>query len=534
MGKKTTDDEARAAVNDAREESEVDVGDETGTTATTEALTDAERTSAIRAESNAVTSASPSAATDGAATDSAATDGTATSDARASAPETLFSPRYRWISIGMFSLILLAAFESLAVTTVMPAVSVDLNGQSLYALAFAGPLAVSVVGMVLAGNWSDRRGPRGALLAAVLLFTIGLIVAGTAQSMGVLVAGRLLHGLGGGAITVALYVIVARVYPAMLQPRIFAGFAAAWVIPSLIGPFLAGVVAQAFSWHWVFLGVVVLVIPALALVLPAVRGLSERPGADAAPWSISRIAWSALAAIAVLVLNLSADAVGVARWILPVAALAVLALALRPLLPVGTLRAASGLPGVVLFRGLIAGSFFGAEIYIPYLLTDQYGLTPVYAGLGLTLGGVTWAIGSQVQGRFAARLSHQACIRIGLALLGVGLAATIVMSVYELPAILLILCWGVGGAGMGLMYPRTSVMALQSAAPSDHGFTSSAISISDGIGSAVSIAVTAIVFVALTPFGGVWPFVGCFGLAAAIGLLAALISGRASVAAHVA
>ncbi|GAA3881931.1 MFS transporter [Leifsonia kafniensis] len=454
--------------------------------------------------------------------------------ATANANEGVLSPRYRWISIGMCSLILLAAFESLAVTTIMPAVSADLNGQSLYALAFAGPLAVSVVGMVLAGNWSDRRGPRGALLVSVLLFTIGLIIAGTAQTMEVLVAGRLLHGFGGGGITVSLYVIVARVYPALLQPRIFAGFAAAWVVPSLIGPFLAGVVAEAFSWHWVFLGVVVLVVPALAMVLPAVRGLGQKPSPDAAPWSISRIAWSALAAIAVLALNLSADADGVFRWILPVASVAVLALAVRPLLPVGTLRAASGLPGVVLFRGLIAGAFFGAEIYIPYLLTDQYGLTPVYAGLGLTLGGVAWGLASQVQGRYAATLSHQACIRIGLALLGVGLVAAIVTTVFALPALVLILGWGVGGAGMGIMYPRTSVMALQSASPAEQGFTSSAISISDGIGSALSIALTAIVFVALTPFGGAWPFVGCFALAAAIGLLAAVTSGRASVAPHAA
>jgi MFS family permease len=450
------------------------------------------------------------------------------------AGESVLSPRYRWISIGMCALIFLSAFESLAVTTIMPTVSVLLHGESLYALAFAGPLAVSVVGMVLAGNWSDRRGPRGALLASVLLFTIGLIVAGTAQSMGVLVAGRLLHGLGGGGITVALYVIVARVYPALLQPRIFAGFAAAWVIPSLVGPFLAGVVAEAFSWHWVFLGVVVLLVPALAMVLPALRGLGERPNPDAAPWSISRIAWSTLAAIAVLTLNLSASADGVARWILPAVAMVALALAVRPLLPAGTLRAASGLPGVVLFRGLIAGSFFGAEIYIPYLLTDQYHLTPVLAGLGLTLGGVAWGVAAQVQGRYAATLTHRACFQIGLVLLGVGLVAAIVSTILVLPSLVLILGWGFAGAGMGIMYPRTSVMSLQSSAPADQGFTSSAISISDGIGAALSIALTAIVFVALTPLGGVWPFAGCFALAALIGLLAALLSGRASVAPHVA
>ncbi|GAB3119062.1 MFS transporter [Glaciibacter psychrotolerans] len=430
--------------------------------------------------------------------------------------EGVLSPRFRWISVGMFSLILLSAFESMAVTTVMPGVSKLLGGESLYALAFAGPLAVSVVGMVLAGNWSDRRGPRGALLASVVLFTIGLIVAGTAQTMEVLVVGRLIHGLGGGAIIVALYVIVARVFPAILHPRIFAGFAAAWVIPSLIGPFLAGVVAETFTWHWVFLGVVLLVVPALIMVLPALRGMGNKLGPDAAPWSISRIAWSALAAVAVLTLNLSATAEGVARWLVPVVAIVVVALAVRPLLPVGTLRAAAGLPSVVLFRGIIAGAFFSAEIYVPYLLSSQYGLTPSMAGLALTLGGVAWAIASQVQGRYPIQLTHPRCFGIGLALLGFALAVAIVAPLSGMPPWALIVGWGFGGAGMGLMYPRTSVIALQASTVDNQGFVSSAISIADAIGSAACIALTGIVFVSLAALGGVWPFVGCFTLAALI------------------
>ena len=85
----------------------------------------------------------------------------------------VLSPRYRWISIGMFALIFLAAFEAMAVTAVMPAVAIDLDGQSLYALAFAGPLAVSVVGMIVAGTASDRSGPRLALYTSVALFVRG-------------------------------------------------------------------------------------------------------------------------------------------------------------------------------------------------------------------------------------------------------------------------------------------------------------------------------------------------------------------------
>ena len=200
---------------------------------------------------------------------------------------------YLWVTIGTCALVFLAAFESLAVTTIMPVVSRELDGAGLYAMAFAGPLATGVIGMVAAGNWSDRRGPTAALYTSVGLFVAGLLIAGTAGSMPQLVAGRLVQGLGGGALTVALYVLVARIYPAVMHPPIFAAFSAAWVIPSLVGPFAAGIVAQVFSWHWVFLGVVGLVIPALLMIAPVLRGLDRQPaGSPTTPWAVGRLAVS--------------------------------------------------------------------------------------------------------------------------------------------------------------------------------------------------------------------------------------------------
>ena len=152
----------------------------------------------------------------------------------------IFHREYLLVTLGACALVFLAAFESLAVTTIMPLVSRELDGAALYALAFAGPLATGVIGMVAAGNWSDRRGPVGPLYASVAMFVLGLLIAGTAANMPALVAGRLVQGLGGGAMTVALYVVIARVYPPVLHPKIFAAFSAAWVIPSLVGPFAAG------------------------------------------------------------------------------------------------------------------------------------------------------------------------------------------------------------------------------------------------------------------------------------------------------
>src|SRR3954462_13461687 len=161
------------------------------------------------------------------------------------APRTtpLLAPAYRLATIGMVSLVFLAAFEALAVTTIMPTVSADLHGRAMFSAAFSAALAASVVGMVASGLWSDRSGPRLPLLTAVAVFSGGLLLAGLAPGMGLFVAARFLQGLGAGAMTVSLYVVVARIYAPVDHPRIFGVFAAAWVIPSMVGPSIAGGVA---------------------------------------------------------------------------------------------------------------------------------------------------------------------------------------------------------------------------------------------------------------------------------------------------
>ncbi len=451
----------------------------------------------------------------------------------------IFRPPYLWVTIGTCALVFLAAFESLAVTTIMPLVSRELNGGSLYALAFAGPLATGVIGMVGAGNWSDRRGPAMPLYASVGLFVLGLLIAGTSVSMPMLVAGRLVQGFGGGALTVALYVLVARFFPGPLHPRIFAAFSAAWVVPSLVGPFAAGVVAQVFSWHWVFLGVVGLVIPALAMIVPVLRGLDEpeeagqpqeasQPDRSLPPWALGRLGWAALAALAVLGLNLSADvsipSFPAATALLASAAVVLALVAVRPLVPRGTLAARRGLPSVILARGLASASFFGAEVYLPYLLIDQYAFPPTLAGLTLTGGALAWAGAAAVQGRLGSRLPHQSAVQTGSLMVLAAVLLALATTALHWPAVIAIAGWVLAGGGMGLLYPRLSVMTLALSTKENEGFNSSAMSISDSLGGALSLASTGIVFEAFTT--AVQSFAGVFAFTAAIGVGAAMVAPR--------
>ena len=429
---------------------------------------------------------------------------------------------YLLATVGACALVFLSAFESLAVTTIMPLVSRDLDGASLYALAFAGPLATGVMGMVAAGNWSDRRGPAAPLYSSVALFVAGLLIAGMAGSMEILVLGRLVQGLGGGAMTVALYVLVARVYPPELHPKIFAAFAASWVVPSLVGPFAAGVVAQLSSWHWVFLGVVGLVVPALLMVVPAVRGMDSEPAAETVPWAFGRMGWAALAAIAVLGLNLSAEVPGVGG-VIAVVALVLALIAVKPLVPRGTLTARRGLPSVILVRGLASAAFFGAEVYLPYLLTERYSFTPTFAGLTLTGAALAWAGASAIQGRLGTRLADDLAIRIGASLVLVAIVLTLVTATFALSPAVAIAGWILAGGGMGLMYPRLSVMTLALSTEENQGFNSAAMSISDSLGGALSLAATGLVFAAFTTTN---PFAAVFALTAIIAVVGVAMAPR--------
>ncbi|MBN9613774.1 MAG: MFS transporter, partial [Actinobacteria bacterium] len=135
-------------------------------------------------------------------------------------PATIWDGRRFGITIGSVALVFLAAMEAMAITTVMPVIAADLHGELLYAVAFSGTLATSVIGMVGAGIWNDLRGPRAPLTTAVVLFSIGLVVSGVAPDMYTFVAGRLIQGLGAGGQIVSLYVLVARVYPSFLHGKV--------------------------------------------------------------------------------------------------------------------------------------------------------------------------------------------------------------------------------------------------------------------------------------------------------------------------
>ncbi len=445
---------------------------------------------------------------------------------RGIAGEGLLARRYRAPTFGAVALVGLYAFEALAVSTAMPTVAQALDGLALYAMAFAGTLAASVVGMVAAGRWADRSGPRAPLQHGIAWFALGLIVAGLAPAMWVLLLGRIVQGFGGGLMSVTLYVVVARVYPPRLHARIFAAFAAAWVLPAIVGPVISGLIVEQLGWRWVFLLVPLLAAAAAAMVLPALRGIGS--AAQDTPASASdsrRIFWAVGAAASALLLHYGGQQRGAtAAGLLALATVALLVCMLR-LLPAGTLRAARGLPTVVALRGIAASAFFGTEVFLPLLLSRERGLSPTWAGVALTIGALGWSLGSWNRGRLVDP-SPSRVLQVGMAMLAAGVLVAGSAVLPAVPVAVAMAGWVLAGLGMGTVFPSLSVLTLELSPPSRQGVNASALQLCDALFTAAVLALGGSLFAALLARAPMAAYLSGFAITAALATLGTLLAPR--------
>src|SRR5438128_6319795 len=104
-----------------------------------------------------------------------------------------FDEEHRTVTVGLLALVTMFAFEAVAVSLAMPSVARDLGGETLYPIAVIGMVTAAIVGMVLGGIWGDARGAALPVTLGGGLFVVGLLVSGFADSMPVLVGGRLVQ-----------------------------------------------------------------------------------------------------------------------------------------------------------------------------------------------------------------------------------------------------------------------------------------------------------------------------------------------------
>lgn len=415
-----------------------------------------------------------------------------------STPATVWDRDHRALTIGLVLTVAFTAFEALAVATVLPVTVAEIGGLALYGWSFSGFMLANLIGIVAGGDASDARGPAAPFAIGVALFAAGLVIAGLAGTMPIVVAGRVVQGFGAGAVSAVSYATIASAYDDASRPRMIALLSSAWVVPGLLGPALAGAVADHVGWRAVFLGLVPPTLLAAALAIPPLRRLrgagEPKPGriADAVVLAVGTAA--ALSAFALDRVLFAAPLVvlGVAVGVPP----------LVRLMPPGTLRAAPGAPAAIAIMALLGVSFFGAEAFVPLALTDVRATSAAVSGLPLTFGTLTWTVGAWVAERPWAQRQRRRLIAAGVALIAAGVAGTASILAEVVPVGAAFAGWALAALGMGIAYSTTALTILEHA-PSDRtGEWSASLQLAMTLGTALGTGLGGSMLAGVNAAGG--------------------------------
>jgi MFS family permease len=404
--------------------------------------------------------------------------------------EGLWSSGRRALTLGLVLNVTIVASEALAVSTIMPIVARDLGGLDLYGWVFSGFFLGNLLGIVVAGILIDRGSLAGPFALGIGLFSFGLLVGGLAPSMPVLVAARVIQGFGAGAIPAVAYVSIGRALPEPLRPRMFATLSTAWVVPGVIGPSLAGIVAETLHWRLVFLGLLPLIAISAALTYPAIRSVAPAPAVAEEEHRVAQDARRRLPLASVLVVGAGMvvaglSNVGPAPVVLVALGLLIGTPAFARLTPPGTLVARPGLPSAVLLRGFLTFAFFCSDAYVPLAVQVWRGYPAIVSGLVFTASTLTWTGGSWILAHRIERFGPRRFLAAGFSVLLIGLVGFATILVPTVPIVVATVTWGIAGLGMGLSYSVLSLVVLRWAAPGEQGAATAGLQLSDVLGTSL-------------------------------------------------
>ena len=391
----------------------------------------------------------------------------------------------------------LHAASSMLTATTMPAAVADIGGLRLISWAFVLYLMGSIVAATAISMCVSSYGLRRTMLASTLVYTLGCTICAAAPVMPVLLAGRTVQGLGGGALVALVYIAQDRFFPNRLVPRIVACLSVVWGASALCGPLIGGGFATAGLWRFAFWS---FALQGLLLAV-AVHPLLARVGADAAvqarPIPVVRLAFVAGAILAIslagVVMSTTAAVVLVSSGCLS------LWLFIRRDSTTGRNRLlpshATDLDhpvgcGIVL-TFVLCLSMMSFLVYGPILLIRLYQLTPFEAGLVVVTESLGWTSGALLLSGLAPTREGR-LIRFGSGLLAAGLAAQAWFVPYG-PLWLVIASAFFGTAGFGMIWGYIVKLVIAHAGSEDRARAGSLLPSTQQTGFALGAALAGII-----------------------------------------
>ncbi|WP_185711317.1 MFS transporter [Arachnia propionica] len=402
--------------------------------------------------------------------------------------------------IGILLAVFGVAFQMVGVVAALPDVMRALDGEAHYAWAFSGMVMGMLLSLLVAGPYADRRGPLRPMTVGFALFLLGLVGAMVAIDVPTLIGARILQGLGGGAMNLSLFVVIALGFPGSRRPTVMSWLSLCWVLPAFVGPPISALLVQV-NWRLVFvLGIPILMAAAL-LMTPQVKRLQA--GFQPAEGRTRNPAW-AVAVVSVSPALLQLTGILPLPWSIAsgVAAVLGLLIAVPAVLPERVRSLRQGLGPMAATRALQAGAFFAAEAFLLVGLQDLRGLNGLQAGVALTIGSLGWSCGSWLQSRSWLRLRRDQIITLGTGLGVLGIAGLTTFMVWTwVPIVVAVFAWAIAGCGMGLMMASTAVATMALSSPQEQGRNSSALQVSETLGNSLLTAAAGAVHAGLLARG---------------------------------
>ena len=398
---------------------------------------------------------------------------------------------------GLMLALTLASLDQNIVSTALPRIVSDLGGIAHLSWVVTAFLVTSTVTTPLYGKLSDMYGRKPLFFTAIIIFLIGSILCGLAETMFQLILFRALQGLGaGGLITLAQTTIGDLIVPRELCK--YQGiFGAVFAACSVAGPILGGFITDALSWRWIFY--VNLPVGAAALFLIAI-GLRTKCNRHRHRIDYTGAAFLTCGTVALLLLLSWGGTVY--PWLSPVIlALAVLAAVFYTVL-IGQERRASEpifpphlftnpvfLIGVSVI-GLNTMALMGSLVFLPLFFQVVLGASPSRAGLMMApmMGGVI--VAAVTGGRLVSAFGRYKIFPVLGLLVGTVSFLTLAWCAFTGQSLPLIETALVSlGCGLGLVMPNLTVAIQNSVERTDMGAATSVSGFIRSLGGALGVAI---------------------------------------------
>ena len=144
---------------------------------------------------------------------------------------------------------MVTAMEQLVVSPAMPTIIAQLKGFEIYPWVVSAYLLASTVSTPIYGKLADLFGRKRILLFGLVLFSVGSMLSGTAQSMGQLIAMRTIQGLGAGAVAPIVLTLLGDMFTLEERARIQGLFSTVWGLSSIAGPLIGGWLTVNLNWR---------------------------------------------------------------------------------------------------------------------------------------------------------------------------------------------------------------------------------------------------------------------------------------------